>query len=130
MEDVKQLKELIRHHKVLFVDDEEDIRISTKVFLSKFFDNVLICDDGEDALAVFKENKDIDILITDIQMPKMNGVDLAKEIKKLSPKIYTVFITASRGKIQLDESLHDMYITKPISYEDIMSLMNGIKDLK
>ena len=123
MSEIQELKEKLKNLKVLFVDDDEQIRVGTSIFLNKFFNNVVISDNGENGLAIFKETLDFDIIITDIQMPKMDGITMMEKIKEIKPDIFTIFITASRGKLNLSEGLYDLYITKPISYEDVKLIM-------
>ncbi len=128
MSDIVKLKEKIKNLKVLFVDDEEQIRAVTGKFLEKFFDNVTICKNGEEGLDAFKKDK-FDIVIADIQMPKMDGVTMIKKIKEISADNFIIFITASRGKHDLEEDLYDLYITKPISYTDIKMIMEKASEL-
>lgn len=130
MEDIKQLKEKVKNLKLLFVDDEKEFRESTSLFLHKFFDNVVICVDGEDALNKFMQSKDFDILITDIMMPKMDGVTLVEKVKELKPDIFTVIVSASRGRYKIDESLYDIILQKPISFDDITMIMQKAVDSK
>lgn len=130
MSDVKEIKEKIRNYKILFADDEEQIRKTTAMFLEKFFDDVVICKDGQEGLDIFSQNPTFDIIIADIQMPKVNGIDMVKKIKETKPDIFTIFITASRGDVGLDEDIYDLYITKPISYDDIKTIMEKISTLK
>jgi CheY-like chemotaxis protein len=122
MLEMEKLKEKIKDLKVLFVDDEEDIRNSTGKFLKKFFQNVTICEDGEEALNVFKKDGDFNVVITDILMPKMDGVTLAKEIRKINKVVYIVFLTAFVDtKSELD--LQNMTLYKPLGFEDMVQLM-------
>ena len=97
MKDITFLRDCIKDVIVLFVDDEEDIRNGTGSFLKKFFDNVIICSNGEEGLQSFQENSDIKIVISDVLMPKMTGPAMVHEIKKLSPDVFIIFISASRG---------------------------------
>ncbi|MEA3354312.1 MAG: response regulator [Campylobacterota bacterium] len=129
MKDIQTLREKTHDKKVLFVDDEEKIREMTGNLLNKFFDNVIICKDGIEGLEAFKINNDFDIVIADIQMPRMDGVTMVKKIQDIKADIYVIFITASRGDIQTDKSQYDMYITKPISYEDIKEIINNVSEL-
>ena len=124
---LKELKEKVSNLKVLFVDDEEDIRKSTGVFFKKFFNNVLICENGEDGLNTFKENQDIDIVLSDIKMPKLDGISMAYEIKKIKPSVLIVFISASRGEHQIADDFEHIYITKPITYETIIKFLEELE---
>ncbi len=130
MDDIKKLKETINHLRVLFVDDEEQIRKMTGMFFEKFFKDVIICIDGQDGLDTFKKDNNFDIVIADIQMPKMDGITMVKKIKEIKPNIFTIFITASRGEKDCDDSLYDLYITKPISYENMKLIMQKAGEIK
>ncbi|MEA3554614.1 MAG: response regulator [Campylobacterota bacterium] len=136
MSDAVNLRDKIKGFKVLFVDDEEEIHKGTGLFLSKFFDDVIICVNGEDGLETFKNTqedsskKNFDVIITDIKMPKMDGISMVKEIKNIRKDIFVVFITASRGSQKFDDNLSDIYIKKPLSYNDIILIMKQISELK
>ena len=68
---------------VLVVDDIESIRIFLNAALSMFGYKVICAEDGMDGLKKFRENKDkIQVMLLDVVMPKLNGVELFKEIKK------------------------------------------------
>ncbi|MEA1914413.1 MAG: response regulator [Campylobacterota bacterium] len=125
MKDIKILKQKIENLHVLFVDDEEEIRIGTGMLLRKFFKHVDIYSNGQEAMDHFSKDK-YDVLITDIKMPKMDGVELVSHIKKIQPNMYIIFVTASRGDIELNKEHSDMYINKPISYENIIMMMENI----
>lgn len=129
MSDTKLLKEKVKDLKVLFVDDELDVRNGTGVFLRKFFDEVVVSSDGKEALDTFKEDKNFDVLITDILMPVMDGVDLAKEIRKISPNMFIIFLTASRGIKDYDKELSNITLKKPLSFEDMIFVMKQLGEL-
>jgi YesN/AraC family two-component response regulator len=128
MEDIKILKETLKDIKVLFVDDEEDIRNGTGSFLKKFFDNVTICSNGEEGLQSFKENQDIQVVISDILMPKMTGSEMIAEIKKIKPNIFVIYISASRGAEFKEESNCEIFVKKPLAYNDMKDILIKIKE--
>ncbi len=130
MKKVEELREKVRGKKVLFVDDEKEIRDGTGIFLRKFFDDVVICADGSEGLEVFMQEKDFDIVITDILMPKMDGIEMLKEIKKINANIFIVVITASRSILNIGKELSDVSLKKPISFDDILLVMQKIVDLR
>ena len=68
--------------KVLVVDDESRMRKLVKDFLSKKGYIVLEAGDGEEAVDIFMNNKDIGLIILDVMMPKMDGWETCKEIRK------------------------------------------------
>ncbi len=130
MPNVQELKAKIHNLKVLFTDDEEQIRNMTGIFLEKFFDNVTICNNGVEGLEAFNKNPDFDIVIADIQMPKMDGIEMVEKIKEINTNIFTIFITALRGEKECEKDLYDLYITKPISYDDIKLIMEKASEIK
>lgn len=132
MSEVLELKEKIKHLKVLFVDDEEEIRTSTLIFLEKFFDSVTVCTDGLDGLKKFEENfteeEKFDIVITDILMPKLDGVQMVKKILEINPDVYIIFITATRDQITDEHLKTKLHVKKPVSYNSIIDIMRSIKN--
>ena len=130
MNDIRELKEKIRDLKLLFVDDEKDVREGTGTFLKKFFDDVTICSDGDEALKAFRQSGKFEIVISDILMPKMDGITMVKEIKKLNPDIFTIFLTASRENRDLDETLGNIILQKPLSFENMILVMKQLSKIK
>ena len=127
--EIKEIKEKIKNIKVLVVDDEPAIRKGTGDFLTKFFDNVFICDNGLDGLKTFQENPDITLVMSDIIMPQMNGMDMVTKIKEINPNIFVIFITASRGSIQEVEEMSDMYIKKPLTYDNLINILEKVSKI-
>ena len=106
--------------KILVVDDESRMRKLVKDFLEKKNFHVLEAGDGEEAMDIFYEEKDIALLILDVMMPKMDGWEVCREIRKNS-KVPIIMLTA-RGD-ERDELLGfdlgvDEYISKPFQPED------------
>src|SRR5512136_3432974 len=81
--------------KVLIVDDEETLKWSMSKSLSKDKDKyeVIIANNGKEALTLLKDNK-IDLVISDIRMPDINGLDLLVKIKKEYPETKVIIMTA------------------------------------
>ncbi len=130
MDDIKALREKVKDLKVLFVDDEEDIREGMCIFLNKFFEDVTICADGEEALKTFKEEGDFNLVISDILMPNMDGIEMMQEIRKINPDIFTIFLTASRRIGEIDSKLANLTLQKPLSFENMIFLMQKLGDMK
>lgn len=120
---IKNLKKRVESLKVLFVDDEEEIRLSSKKLLLKFFNNVKTARDGEEAIKLVNKNK-FDIVISDIIMPNLNGIDLAEEIKKTQPDVFFIFISASREAKEECE-IRGKLFEKPLSFENVILIMQN-----
>ncbi len=111
--------------KVLYVEDNDDVRKETLDLLGEFFDYIETASNGLEGLEKFKSKK-FDLIITDINMPKMNGIEMVKEIKKIDKKIPIIVITAFSDFKYLMECIRIGvygYILKPI---DINQLMDAI----
>ena len=114
--------------KVMVVDDEARMRKLVKDFLTRDDFNVIEAEDGEDALNKFYENKEIALIILDVMMPKMDGWEVCREIRKDS-KVPIIMLTA-RGD-ERDELLGfdlgvDEYISKPFSPKILVARVEAI----
>lgn len=114
--------------KILVVDDEARMRKLVKDFLLRQDYEVLEAGDGEEALKVFYENKDIAVIILDIMMPKMNGWEVCKEIRD-SSKVPIIMLTAKGD--ESDELMGfnlgvDEYVTKPFSPKILVARVGAI----
>ncbi len=114
--------------KILVVDDEVRMRKLVKDFLSRNDYNVLEASDGEEALDLFFQDKDISLILLDVMMPKMDGWEVLKEIRKNS-KVPVIMLTA---KSEEKDELHgfelgvDEYITKPFSPKILTARVDAI----
>lgn len=114
--------------KILVVDDESRMRKLVKDFLSKQGYEVLEAADGEQALDIFYEDKNIALIILDVMMPKLNGWDVCREVRENS-KVPIIMLTA-RGD-ENDELLGfelgvDEYIAKPFSPKILVARVEAI----
>ncbi len=114
--------------KILVVDDEVRIRKLVKDFLVKKEYRVLEASDGEEALQMFFNNKDISLIILDVMMPKMDGWQVCKEIRSYS-KVPIIMLTAKSD--EQDELLGfelgvDEYVSKPFSPKILMARVDAI----
>ena len=114
--------------KILVVDDESRMRKLVRDFLVKNNYEVLEAGDGEEALNLFYEIKDIALIILDVMMPKMDGWQVCREIRQYS-KIPIIMLTARGG--ERDELLGfelgvDEYISKPFSPKILVARAEAI----
>jgi DNA-binding NtrC family response regulator len=116
--------------KILVVDDESIVRESLHDWLDSVGYNVLIAESGEEALRIIKQKK-IKIMLTDLFMPGMDGIELMKKSREIDPSISSVIITA-HGTIQtaitaIKEGAYD-YIEKPFCPEKVELLIKNLVD--
>jgi two-component system response regulator FlrC len=115
--------------KILIVDDEEGMRIALSEALSRAGFETACCVDGIDAVSKLKSAK-FSMVITDIKMPKMDGLDVLKEVKRLSPETPVVMITAYGTVDNAVEAMKEGacdYLLKPFSFENLVEIVkNGL----
>ncbi len=114
--------------KVLVVDDEARMRKLVKDFLSVKGFTVLEAGDGEEAVDIFFEQKDIALLILDVMMPKMDGWEVVKTIRKYS-QVPIIMLTArgeERDELQGFNLGVDEYISKPFSPKILVARVEAI----
>jgi DNA-binding NtrC family response regulator len=88
---------------IMIVDDEPDILVVLGEYLSKEGFKVLTASDGKKAIEKVKENK-VDLILLDMAMPNLNGIETLREIKKLKPEISVIMITAYRDAEKVVEA--------------------------
>jgi CheY-like chemotaxis protein len=110
----------MRPEKILVVDDNDSIRSIVAKMLARLGYDVSSADSGENGLSVFLRNK-FDIVLSDYEMPGMDGVALACNIKKHAPGMPVVIMTGSGREDVISQSLHvvDNVISKPFTLEEI-----------
>jgi len=122
--DVSRLKDIT----VLYCEDEQYLRDVTKGILETFTKKQYIAEDGAIGLELFKKYEDeIDLIITDVNMPNMNGLDMSKEIKAINQNIPIVVATAFSNSEYLLEAIDlgvDKYVLKPINIKKLLDTMS------
>ena len=114
--------------KILVVDDESRMRKLVKDFLTKKNFQVLEAGNGEEAMDIFYEEKDIALIILDVMMPKMDGWEVCREIR-MNSKVPIIMLTARSD--ERDELLGfdlgvDEYISKPFSPKILVARVEAI----
>ncbi len=114
--------------KILVVDDESRMRKLVRDFLVKSNYEVVEAEDGAAALDIFFESNDIDLVILDVMMPKMDGWQVCREIRAYS-KVPIIMLTAKtdeRDELQGFEMGVDEYISKPFSPKILVARVEAI----
>jgi len=123
--DLNSLKDCV----ILYVEDEQIVQNQTKMILDDFVKEVIVASDGEEGLKIALD-RDIDVIITDILMPNLNGIDMLKTLKRKHDKHIPVIITTAFSESEyLIEAIKlkvDDFITKPINIKDLVNALYTI----
>ncbi|MCC7212166.1 MAG: sigma-54-dependent Fis family transcriptional regulator [Candidatus Brocadia sp.] len=116
--------------KILIVDDEKLMRVSLEDKLMKVGYTVISLSNAVEGLTVL-QSENYDAVITDVRLPRMDGIEFLKEIKKVSPDTVVIIMTAygsiENAVIAMREGAYD-YVTKPFSLEElIIKLQKALK---
>ena len=118
--------------KILIVDDEKPIRESLKIILEEEGYKTDVAADGEEALAKIKEDN-FDIIISDIKMPKLDGIQLLESATKISPDSFFIIMTAYASVKTAIDALRNGaydYLIKPVEFDDIIIRVKRLLDYK
>lgn len=115
--------------KILVVEDEVAIREFEVINLRRVGYETVEAGSGEEALAVYEEHGDIDIALLDISMPGMDGLTLCKELRRRSPALGIIMLTARTQEMDKIHGLMlgaDDYITKPFSPTELLARVDSL----
>ncbi len=133
------LKELLEHTQtlsVLFIEDNFDVRIQLMKLLENFFSDIDVEVDGEEGLKRFKEYYSsngtfYDLIITDLSMPRFDGISLCKEISKINED-QTILVISAHTESEKLMKLIDIgiykFLQKPVDYRDLLSTITSISE--
>lgn len=115
--------------KILIVDDELKMRILIRDFLRKEGFETIEASNGNDALNLFLEDKEIDLIILDIMMPQMDGWDVCKKIRNYSNSIPILMLTAKSTNEDIIKGFQlgsDDYLTKPFHIQILIERVKAL----
>lgn len=127
---VTKLSECGRHLKILYVEDEPQIRENTETLLSTIFSVVRTAENGKEGLALYEKDS-FDIVISDILMPEMNGVKMIEKIKAVNPNQSIVVISACEDTKYILELINlgiSHFILKPVNAEQMISVLYSVAE--
>ena len=121
--------------KVLLVEDEELARKTLAFYLNTIFDEVVVACDGADALGIIKKSFDkkenFDLIITDLNMPNVNGMQMIDEILKLIPNQRFIIVSAHKNEEDLLKLINlrvSGYFVKPLNIDNMMEMLQKAKE--
>jgi len=119
------MKDMLKNFTVLYVEDEEMVRKNAVEFLSRVCKNVLEAKDGKEAIRIWSDEKP-DIIITDINMPRLNGLDMASYIRANDKNVQIIVATAHSDTEYLMRAVELQlvkYIIKPITKDKLIGAL-------
>lgn len=125
MDNFEEIRAISSKCQLLYVEDNETVRDVTLSFLEEYFDEIIIAVDGEDGLLQFQNNK-IDFIITDINMPKLNGIEMSKKIKSINQDLPILLLSAYNDTEYFMDSIKlgiEGYLQKPIDLEQFETIL-------
>jgi len=120
--------DFLKDKTALYVEDEKDVLQNISELLSHFFGVFYGASDGKDGYDLFLEHE-IDVLLVDIELPKMNGIELIRKIRQTHKDIPVVIISAYTKTDYLLDSIElklDQYIVKPLTSKKIHILLDKL----
>lgn len=119
--------EKLKNIKILYIDDEDLIRSNAVEYLEFYCDNVYEAKDGLEGIEVYEKYKP-DIIITDIKMPKLNGLEMVRQIRQKDKTTRIIVATAFLETSYLLEAI-DLglvkYLTKPITEDKLLPILKS-----
>lgn len=127
---MKDIIKISKTLKLLYVEDDEESRIPTLEMLRNFFIDISVAEDGQEALKLYNKNK-FDLIISDINMPKLSGVEMLKEIRKTDSEIPVLIFSAHNEVKYFIETIKlgvDGYILKPLEFSQFILVIKKVLD--
>jgi len=131
MIDYKALYKETQHVSILLVEDFQPLREEMQALFDDLFRKVVCAEDGKQALAVYTEAHDkdetFDLVLSDIQMPNMDGVELTKKIREVNVEQSIIILSAYSESKYLLELINigiSKFLTKPIQHEELFEVLH------
>jgi len=125
MIDAKDLVAYSKKLNVLYVEDDESLREETRMLLSNFFTKMDTAEDGKQGLTFF-ENRHYDIVITDIRMPIMDGIEMTEKILEINPEQPIIITSAHDETIYLLQLVNmgvSSFVLKPLDLQKLIDVL-------
>ncbi|MDV7187907.1 response regulator [Lutibacter sp. TH_r2] len=117
--------------KILIAEDDETSFEYLKTVLEDITEKILHAKNGIEAIELAKQNADIDVILMDIKMPKLNGLEASKEIRKFNKNIFIIAQSAYTQKSYKNEAEKvgcNTFISKPINKQKLLAIFSNIKN--
>ena len=114
----------------LYVEDDDFIRESFILMIKRYFKEVFVAENGKIGLELYQKHNP-DIIISDIRMPVMDGIEMVSKIKELNPNAYVIFVTAFSDADYLKAAIElgvEGYLNKPIDRNLLIKKLNFLAE--
>ncbi|WP_122893274.1 response regulator transcription factor [Arcobacter peruensis] len=120
---------------ILYIEDDEVMSNKLKNILEKIYYKVLVAKNGKEAYSIFLESNNIDLVISDINMPQMNGLEFLEKLRSHDENMPFVFLTGRNESSKMLKAIDlniTNYLLKPIDLDKLLSVLNqiAVKKLK
>lgn len=125
MIDIQELKEYCGELNILYVEDDKELHEAVLRYLMKLFKSIESAYDGEEGLQKYCDGE-FEIVLSDIKMPRLSGMEMLKEIKVLNPEQEVIIISAHAETDYFMEAIHlnvSEYVIKPIDYAQMKEVL-------
>jgi len=126
-------KEILNNLVILYIEDENDIREFTFKTLSSIVKKVFVSQNGADALDIYKNNKDINLVLTDINIPKIGGLEVCEKIREEDSSIPLLITSAHSDHYFLKKAIDlnvSSYVLKPVDlYQLVQNMIRASEPL-
>jgi len=130
MMDINKLIKFTKTLKVLYVEDNAEARESTLMILEEFFDDMLVAIDGQDGFENFQRHG-VDLIITDINMPRLNGLEMIKKIRIFDKDVPILILSAYNESGFFIDSIKlgvEGYLLKPIDMKQFLGVLKKVTE--
>lgn len=117
--------------KALLVEDEDIARKTLSFYLNTIFENVMVAKDGLEGLEIYKQNDGFDLVISDIKMPNLDGMEMIDEIVKINPDQRFIVVSAYKNEDDLLKLINLKvlgYFVKPLNVDNMMEILQKAKN--
>ena len=126
----KELRKIAEKMTILYAEDEEWLRDNMSVSLERLFKKVYVAEDGQEALNLYKSNK-IDLILTDINMPNMDGITLTAKLRELDaytfiPILILTTETSEPRKNEAKKAGATGWIEKPFDPDHLLATIKKV----
>ncbi|MGD9613552.1 MAG: HD domain-containing phosphohydrolase [Kiritimatiellia bacterium] len=116
---------ILKNLRVLYVEDDDEVRDLLARFLARWVGELIVAKNGQEGFEAFSAHQP-DVVVTDIKMPVMDGLEMAAEIKRIAREVPIIVITAYSERDYFIRAINigvDRYVTKPVNTETLLDVL-------